>query len=107
LSPATTAERLFIGAQSYLSTSWKHAFDFRVRPRNYMNADQLSYTPGGSGTGVGRRLNGPDIAADKDRYIARSDVFLPDQLNVRGLHHRIRGLYGADESFGLDHPECF
>jgi hypothetical protein len=72
-----------------------------------MNADQLTHTACCSGTSVGRGLYGPDIATNEYRHVARADVFLSDQLNIRGFDHCVRRLNRADESFGLDHSECF
>ena len=72
-----------------------------------MNTDQLADTSRGGSAGIGRRLHGSDIAADKDRDVSGADVLLTDQLYVCGLHHCIRRLDRADESLGFDHSECF
>jgi hypothetical protein len=72
-----------------------------------VDADEFTNPTRCSSTRIGRCLNGTDITTDKDRYIARADVFLTDQLNIRGLYHGIGGLNGTDKTLGLDHSECF
>jgi hypothetical protein len=72
-----------------------------------MNTDQFANTSRGGSTCIGGRLYGSDISANEDRHVARTDVLLPDQLNIRGFDHGISRLYGADESFGFHHSECF
>jgi hypothetical protein len=107
LSPAAPAKSLFVRTQANLSAARQHSFNFAMRSRNYMNADQFTHAARSSGSGVGRSLNGPDIATNEYRHVARADVFLSDQLNIRGFDHRVRRFNRADESFGLDHSECF
>jgi hypothetical protein len=72
-----------------------------------VNADQLADAPSGCRTGIGRRLDGTDIAANEDRYVTGSDVFLADQLNVRSLDHSIGRLNRSYETFGFHHTERF
>jgi hypothetical protein len=78
-----------------------------MRPWNYVNTDKLADPSGSSGPGVGSRFNGSYIAADEYRHITGADVFFSYQLNIRGLNHCVGRLDSADESFGLDHSECF
>jgi hypothetical protein len=107
LSSATSAKSLFIRTQTNLSAARQHSFNLAMRSGNYMNTDQLANTAGCSGSCIGRGLNGTDIAAHEYRDVSRPDVLLPDQLNICGFDHSIRGFNCADESLGLDHSECF
>jgi hypothetical protein len=52
-------------------------------------------------------LHGTHIAAYKYRHVSRSDILLAEQLYVRCLNHGVGSFNCADESFGLDHTECF
>jgi hypothetical protein len=45
----------------------------------------------------------PNGAVNHHGHVAGTDVFLADQHNVGGLHHRVRGLERCDETVGLDH----
>jgi hypothetical protein len=72
-----------------------------------VNADQFTDPTSGRSTCIGRGLNRANIASDKDRNVPCTDIFLTDQLNIRGLDHRVSSLDCADESLGFDHSECF
>jgi hypothetical protein len=75
---AATLKGLFIGAQSGASIHGQHTFDFSMRPRNYVYADQLSDSARGRRTSICRRFDRTDIAAHKDRHIAGADVLLSE-----------------------------
>jgi hypothetical protein len=75
----------------------------RVRSRDNVNAYELAYTPGGCGSGVGRRLYCCDITADDGRHKTGTDLLVSDKLNVRGLDHCIGCLDHGNETFALDH----
>ncbi len=76
-----------------------------MRPGNHVNGDQLADSTGSGGAGVGRRLDGADIAAHQHRDVAGANVFGPDQHHIRGFDHRIGGLDRANEPAGFDHTE--
>ena len=72
-----------------------------------MNADQLTDATGGGRACIGRRLDGTDIPAN-DRGDEPGINFLPSHKHdVRGLHHRVRGLDHADQPASFDHADCF
>jgi hypothetical protein len=72
-------------------SDWKNVFQIRVRSRNDVYADQLTDTPGRSGSCIRGGFHGRYIAANKSGHIARP-YFLPtDKSNLCGLYHRIRG----------------
>jgi hypothetical protein len=72
-----------------------------------MYADQFSDSSGRRCAGIGCRFHSAHVAAHKNRHISSSDVFLPQQLDISGLHHRVSSLHGANEAFRLDHSESF
>src|SRR5829696_4275118 len=94
-------------AQAGASIHRKYALNFRMRPRNNVDADQFSNSSRRSCACVSRCLNSANVATHKDRYIACTDVLFPEQLYIRCFDHRIGGLNCTHESFGLNHSECF
>ena len=70
-----------------------------------MNRDQFPDAPSRRRTGVGRRLDGADIAAHENGDIPSPDVFLADQHDIGSLDHRVSGLDGTDEAHGLYQSE--
>ena len=85
--------------------AWENPLDFGVRTRDDVHRDQLADAAGGGGAGIGGGLDGADIAAGHDRDVPGPDVFLGDQLDVGGLHHRVGRFDGADEATGFDESE--
>jgi hypothetical protein len=75
---AAALKSLFIGAQSGASIHGQHTFDFSMRSRNHVYADQLSDSARCCRTCIGRRFNRANIAAHKDRHIAGADVLLSE-----------------------------
>ncbi len=55
--------------------------------------------------GIGGRLDGADVSAGHHRHVSGPDVLLGDQLDVRGLHHRVSRFDGADEATGFDESQ--
>jgi hypothetical protein len=98
---------MFIGTQAGATINWKHAFNFRVRPGNNVNTDQFTDPTRSGSARIGGSLYRTNISAHEDRNVAGADIFLSQELNIRGLDHRIRSLYRSDETFGFDHSECF
>jgi hypothetical protein len=72
-----------------------------------MDADQFTNSSCRSRTGVSGCFNGAYVATHKNGYVAGADVFLAEQLHIGCFDHCIGGLYCANESFGLNHSECF
>jgi hypothetical protein len=72
-----------------------------------MYANQFTYAACSRCAGVRCRLYRPYISANKDRYVAGSNVFLSQQLDVRGFDHCIRRFNRADKPFGFYHSERF
>src|ERR1043165_7130460 len=62
---AAALQSLFIRTQSRASVYRQHAFDFSVRTRNHVHADQLSPSPRRSRACISRRFNRTNIAAHK------------------------------------------
>ena len=72
--------------------------DFGVRPRNDVDRDELADAPRRGRAGVGRGLDRADVAAHQHGDVAGADVFLADQDDVGGLHHRVGGFDRADQA---------
>jgi hypothetical protein len=103
LSARTALQTLLVGTETGATADWQHAFDFNVRPRDNMHADQLTYSASGSGACVRRSFYSANIAAHKDRDITSADILFTQKLHVRGLHHRISRFDRAYEAFGFHH----
>src|SRR2546423_11377951 len=104
---AAPGERALVRAESGATVARKNALDFGVGAWDDVDAYQLADAARGCGSGVGRGLDRAHVAAHEYRDVARADVLLADELNVRGLDHRVGGLDRAAEPLGLDHSECF
>jgi hypothetical protein len=72
-----------------------------------MNTNQLANSTRRCRACVRGCFNRANVAAHKNRYVTGSDIFFSQQLNIRSFDHGVRGFNSADESFGLDHSECF
>jgi hypothetical protein len=75
---ATTLKGLFIGAQSGAPIHGQHTFDFGMRSRNHVYADQLSDSACCCCACICRGFNRTNITAHKDRHVAGADVLLPE-----------------------------
>jgi hypothetical protein len=107
LSSRATLEGTFIRTQTSAPINGKHTLNFRMWPGNNVHAYQFTNPARGRGTSVRRSLHCTDITTHEYRHVACSDVFLAEQLHVRGLNHRVGSFNRAHESLGLDHSECF
>src|SRR6185503_14151672 len=107
LPACPTLQSTLIGTQTGATVHRKHALDLRVRTRNHVYADQLTDASRCSRACVSCCLHSANVAAHKDRHIPCTDVLFAEQLYIRCFDHRIRGLNGTHESFGLNHSECF
>jgi hypothetical protein len=98
---------VLIGTEPGPSVHWKYSLYLCVRTWNNVHADKLAHSSGRGCACVSCRLNRSDISPDKDRYVACSNIFFAQQLNVCGFDHRIRGFNSTHEPFGLNHSERF
>jgi hypothetical protein len=71
-----------------------------------VNRHQLTYSSCGGCSRVGGRFDGADVAAYEHGHVAGPDVFLADERDVGGFHHRVGRFDRADEAFGFDESEC-
>src|SRR5688572_17685124 len=78
-----------------------------MRAWYHMDANQLANPSGGSGACIGGSFHCSDVASDEYSYVACADVFLTQELYVRGFYHRVSCFHRADEPFGFNHAECF
>jgi hypothetical protein len=74
---------------------------------NDVNTYQFAYSSCRRCSGVGSRLNRANVSTYKDRHVAGADIFFSQELNIGSFDHRVGSFDGADETFGLDHSECF
>ena len=72
-----------------------------------MNTYQLADSSRRGCARVGRGLNCANVAAHKYGHVARADILFSEEGNIRSFDHRICGFHSSDETFGLDHSECF
>src|SRR5678809_1725364 len=78
LSARATLQSSFIGTQSSASIYRQHTFNFSMRTRNNVDADQLTDSARRCRTCICRRFNRTDIATHEDRHIAGADVLLSE-----------------------------
>jgi hypothetical protein len=90
-----------------LGTFRQQFFQFGVRSRDDVHRYQLTNAAGGRCASVGRSLHGADVSTDEHCDIASTDVFLADEYDVGGFHHRISGLDRTDQAFRFDHSQSF
>jgi hypothetical protein len=72
-----------------------------------MNAYQFADSSCRRSSGVGSCFNRANVSANKDRHVTRADIFFSQELNISSFDHRVSRFDGSDETFGLDHSECF
>jgi hypothetical protein len=107
LTTRAALKRTLIRAQTCTPIDRQNALNFGVWARNNVNADQLTDSSRGRSSSVSSRLYRTHITADKDRHVAGADVLFSQELNIRSFDHCISGFNSPDETFGLDHSECF
>jgi hypothetical protein len=81
----------------------QHVFEIGVRPRDYMDRDELAHTARGGRAGIGRGLDRGHVAAHDGRHVAGADLLPPHEADLRGFDHGIGGLDHRHQPFGLDH----
>src|SRR5258706_15138600 len=79
-----------------------HLRHVAVRARDHVYADDLTDAAGCFGAGVNGGADGGDVAAQRDRDQAASDLVLLDEGDVRGLERRVAGLDCCYDSLGFD-----
>src|SRR5688572_23475075 len=109
-APAPNADarrrtRALLALAFVLAAERQRQIDVGVRARDHVHADQLADPLGGALAGLGRGLDGGDVAAHDGGDVPAADLLVPDELHARGLHHRVRGLDHPDEALGLDHSQ--
>jgi hypothetical protein len=75
--------------------------------RNDVNTYQFADSTRGGRSGVSSCLNRADVSANKYRHVSGADIFFSEECDIRSFDHRVSGLDGSDEAFGLHHSECF
>ena len=76
-----------------------------MRARDDVYRHELPHPPGRRGAGIGRRLDGRDVAANDRRHVPGADLFPADQRDLRRLHHRVSGFDHRHEPFRFNHAE--
>jgi hypothetical protein len=74
-----------------------------VRTGDDVDADEFADAAGGCCTGVGRVLDGGNVAADDRSDKSGADLFIADELDVRRFYHRIGRLDHCDKAFAFNH----
>ena len=70
-----------------------------------MDGDELADLLGGRCACIRGGLDRADVAAHHDGDEAAADLLLADELDVRGLHHGVRGFDGGDKAARFDHSK--
>jgi hypothetical protein len=104
---AAALQGVLVRTQTGASVNGQDAFNFRVWTRDDVNTYQFADSARSRCAGVRRRFYRANIAAHKDRHVAGTDVFFPQQHNIRSFDHRVSGFHGSDKTLGLNHSECF
>src|SRR6185503_7435249 len=81
--------------------------DTAMRTRNHVYADKLANTSRGGSAGVSRGFYGSNIPTHDRSHKAGADLFVTDERDVRGLHHRVGGFDHRHQAFCFNHSECF
>ena len=90
----------FVGGGSTISEVF-------VRPGNDLHADDLAEPTAGGGARVGCGLHRGDVAGHKRSDQPAAHLVPADELDVRGLQHRVGGLDQDHKALGLNHPQRF
>jgi hypothetical protein len=104
---AATLERALVRTQAGATVNRQNALDFGVRTRYDVNTYQLTDSARGGSASIGSGLDGADVSTHEDRHITRADILFSQQCNIRGFDHRVSGFHSTNETFGLNHSECF
>jgi len=68
-----------------------------------MNADEFTDATRCDGTSFGGCLHRAHVATNKNGHIAIQEIFLTDELDIRGFDHCISGHDSTDKTTRLDH----
>src|SRR5262245_49861178 len=85
----------------------QNVFEVRMRPRNDMDADELTDPAGSRSSGVSRRLHGRNVTANHCRNVAGPDLFPAHEIDLCGLYHRVGSLNHRYKAARFDHSEGF
>ena len=96
--------RLFLGRRRHGLENFRQVV---VRSRDHLNADHFADTTGRCGTGVGRRFDSRDVAADEYADHSAADLVPTQELDVGRFHHCVGRFDQGNKPFGLDHAERF
>ena len=77
-----------------------------MRARNDVHRDQFTHALGCRRTGIRGSLHGPHVTPDHHGDVSSADLLLAEKTDVRSLDHGVGGLYGPDQPFGFDQPQC-
>ena len=83
----------------------KDSLEIIGRPRDDVDAYELTDPAGRCGTGIGGSLDGADVAADQRGNEPGINLLPTYEHDIGGFQHRVRGFNHADEALGLDHAE--
>ena len=78
-----------------------------MRGGNDVDGDEFAHPPCRRRSRIRGGLYRAHVASDGNRNVAGANIFFSLQCNFGGLHHRIRRLDCADQSFGFDHAKGF
>src|SRR5579871_2284647 len=81
----------------------QHVFQALVGPRDYVDGNQLAYTAGGGGAGIGGGPHGGHIATYQGGHVAGADLLPAHERHLRGLYHSIGGFNYGYQAACLDH----
>src|SRR3569623_2740876 len=87
------------------ATERQHRGDVRVRARDHVDRDDLANALRGALAGLGRRLDGRDIATDDRGDVAAAGLLVADELDLGSLAHGVGRLAHADETYDFDHSK--
>src|SRR5688572_25607613 len=76
-----------------------------MRPRDHVDGGDRTNLSSGSSSGINCRLHRTDFPANDYRNQPRIHLLVADQLDVRGFHHRIRGLDHCHKAETFDHSK--
>jgi hypothetical protein len=72
-----------------------------------VNRNEFADAPRRRCASIGRRFDSRDIASHNRRDESRADFFVPDKLHIRGFDHRVSRFDHCDQTFTLNHSQCF
>src|SRR5512140_2270846 len=83
----------------------QHRVDVGVRPRDHVDRHDLADALRGALAGLGRRLDGRDVATHDCGHVAAAGLLVTDELDLGRLDHGVGGFDHADETLDFDHSK--